>query len=142
MFASGGQNSILLVEFYLVIFVSMFGKVGELKKMYDKYKTLQKALQKLIIRAKEWSFMDNGEEQPQIVVDISGEMKIQDIKINDNSLLNPNDKGTLEKKLMVAVSKAQTKAQEVVQEKTKEILGFDPSDMANMMWGGGMPGLN
>jgi len=34
---------------------------------------------------------------------------------------------------MVAVSKAQTKAQEVVQEKTKEILGFDPSDMANMM---------
>jgi DNA-binding protein YbaB len=125
-----------------VIIVSMFGKVGELKKMYDKYKTLQKALQKLIIRAKEGTFMDNGEEQAQIVVDISGEMKIQDIKINDNSLLNPNDKGTLEKKLMVAVSKAQTKAQEVVQEKTKEILGFDPSDMANMMWGGGMPGLN
>jgi len=122
--------------------VSMFGKVGELKKMYDKYKTLQKALQKLIIRAKEGSFMDEGEEKPQIVVDISGEMKIQDIKINDNSLLNPNDKWTLEKKLMVAVSKAQTKAQEVVQEKTKEILGFDPSDMANMMWGGGMPGLN
>jgi hypothetical protein len=29
-----------------------------------------------------------------------------------------------------------------VGEKTKEILGFDPSDMANMMWGGGMPGLS
>ena len=129
-------------HFTLLLYISMFGKVGELKKMYDKYKTLQKALQKLIIRAKEGSFMDGGEEQPQIVVDISGEMKIQDIKINDNSLLNPNDKWTLEKKLMVAVSKAQTKAQEVVQEKTKEILGFDPSDMANMMWGGGMPGLN
>lgn len=120
----------------------MFGKVGELKKMYDKYKALQKALQKLVIRAKEGTFMDGWEEQAQIVVDISGEMKIQDIKINDNTLLNPQDKATLEKKLMVAVSKAQTKAQEVVQEKTKEILGFDPSDMANMMWGGGMPGLN
>jgi len=31
----------------------MFGKMGELKKMYDKYKTLQKALGKLVIRAKE-----------------------------------------------------------------------------------------
>lgn len=133
MVASEGRKIIFTGVFYSVMDSSMFGKVGELKKMYDKYKTLQKALQKLIIRAKEGTFMDNGEEQPQIVVDISGEMKIQDIKINDNSLLNPNDKGTLEKKLMVAVSKAQTKAQEVVQEKTKEILGFDPSDMANMM---------
>lgn len=120
----------------------MFGKLGEMKKMYDKYKTLQKALKKLVIRAKEWSFSDGWEELPQIVVDISGEMKVQDIKINDNSLLNPNDKDALEKKLMAAVSKAQQKAQEVVQEKTKEILGFDPSDMAGMMWGGGMPGLN
>jgi DNA-binding protein YbaB len=122
--------------------IAMFGKIGELKKMYDKYKTLQKALQKLLIRAKEWSFTENGEEKPQIVVDISGEMKIQNISIHDNSLLNPDDKAMLEKKLMTAVSKAQQKAQEVVQEKTKEILGFDPSDMANMMWGGGMPGLN
>lgn len=120
----------------------MFGKIGELKKMYDKYKTLQKALQKLVIRAKEGSFTMNGEEMPQIVVDISGEMKVQDIKIHDDSLLDPNDKAALEKKLMTAVSKAQQKAQEVVQEKTKEILWFDPSDMANMMWGGGMPWLN
>jgi DNA-binding protein YbaB len=111
----------------------MFGKIGELKKMYDKYKTLQKALQKLVIRAKEGSFTDGSEEQAQIIVDISGEMKVQDIKINDTSLLSPNHKDVLEKKLMTAVSKAQTKAQEVVQEKTKEILGFDPSDMANMM---------
>jgi len=49
-------------------------------------------------------------------------MKIQDIKINDDSLLDPNNKSTLENKLMTAVSKAQQKAQEVVQEKTKEIV--------------------
>jgi len=49
-------------------------------------------------------------------------MKVQDIKIHDDSLLDPNDKAALEKKLMTAVSKAQQKAQEVVQEKTKEIL--------------------
>jgi len=30
----------------------MFGKIGEMKKMYDKYKTLQKALKNLVIRAK------------------------------------------------------------------------------------------
>lgn len=100
----------------------MFGKIGELKKMYDKYKTLQKALQKLLIRAKEGSFMSGGEEQAQIIVDISGEMKVQDIKINDLSLLDPSQKDLIEQKLMTAVRKAQQKAQEVVQEKTKEIL--------------------
>lgn len=100
----------------------MFGKIGELKKMYDKYKTLQKVLQKLLIRAKEGSFTSNGEEQAQIIVDISGEMKVQDIKINDLSLLDPSQKDIIEQKLMTAVRKAQQKAQEVVQEKTKEIL--------------------
>ena len=100
----------------------MFGKIGELKKMYDKYKTLQKALQKLLIRAKEGSFISSGEEQAQIIVDISGEMKVQDIKINDLSLLDPAKKDVIEQKLMTAVRKAQQKAQEVVQEKTKEIL--------------------
>jgi hypothetical protein len=31
----------------------------------------------------------------------------------------------------------------VVQEQTKEILGFDPSQLAGMMWGwGGIPGLS
>jgi len=136
------REKLSLNGYFIFVIDSMFGKLGEMKKMYDKYKTLQKALKKLVIRAKEWSFSDDWEELPQIVVDISGEMKVQDIKINDNSLLNPNDKDALEKKLMAAVSKAQQKAQEVVQEKTKEILGFDPSDMASMMWGGGMPGLN
>jgi DNA-binding protein YbaB len=35
----------------------MFGKMGEMKKMYDKYKTLQKALKNLVIRAKEGKYM-------------------------------------------------------------------------------------
>ncbi|MFA5747511.1 MAG: YbaB/EbfC family nucleoid-associated protein [Candidatus Absconditabacterales bacterium] len=121
----------------------MFGKIGELKKMYDKYKTLQKALQNLIIRGKEGKFMNgNGEEQDAIIVDISGEMKLKDLKINDPSLLDPNKKEDLEKIIVTCFQKAQTKAQEIAAEKTKEILGFDPSDMANMMGGGGMPGLN
>ncbi len=120
----------------------MFGKIGEMKKLYDKYKTLQKALKNLVIRAKEGEFEQNGERQPRILIDINGEMKIQDLQINDDTLLDPKEKKELQKLLMVAITKAQNKAQEVVQEKTKEILWFDPSDMANMMGGGGMPGLN
>jgi hypothetical protein len=37
-----------------------FGKMGELKKMYDKYKELQKALKNLVIRAKEGEFVDEN----------------------------------------------------------------------------------
>ena len=122
----------------------MFWKIGELKKMYDKYKTLQNALKNLIIRGKEGKFTwPDGAEQDSVVVDISGEMKLRDLKINDVNLLNPEKKEALEKLLITCFQKAQTKAQEIAAEKTKEILGFDPSDMANMMWGGGgIPGLS
>ena len=119
----------------------MFGQLGEMQKMYSKYKQLQKALQKLVIRAKEGTCTIDGSEQAQIVVDISGEMKIQDIKIQDITLLSQDKQRELEKMLMAAVQKAQNKAQEVVQEKTKEILGMDPSEMASMLGGGGMPKL-
>jgi len=121
----------------------MFGKIGEMKKMYDKYKTLQRALQNLVIRGKEgkWTW-DDGIEQDAVIVDISGEMKLRDLKIQDMTLLSPDKKDQLEKIIITCFQKAQTKAQEVVAEKTKEVLGFDPSDMANMMWGGGMPGMS
>ena len=33
-----------------------FGKMGEFKKMYDKYRELQKALKNLVIRAKEGEY--------------------------------------------------------------------------------------
>lgn len=122
----------------------MFWKLGELKKMYDKYKTLQKALKNLIIRWKEWKFAwSDGAEKDAIIVDISGEMKLVDLKINDNNLLHPERKEHLEKLLITCFQKAQNKAQEIAAEKTKEILWFDPSDMASMMWwGGGIPGMN
>lgn len=112
----------------------MFGKIGEMKKLYDKYKTLQKALKNLVIRGKEGSFTDaDGVQQDAVVVDISGEMKLRDLHIQDESLLNPAKRAELEKLITACFQKAQTKAQEIVGEKTKEILGFDPSDMANMM---------
>lgn len=122
----------------------MFWKIWELKKMYDKYKELQKALKNLIIRGKEGKFTwANGEEQDAIIVDISWEMKLKDLKINDESLLNPQHKEHLEKLVLACFQKAQNKAQEIAAEKTKEILWFDPSDMANMMWGGWwIPGMN
>lgn len=121
----------------------MFGKVWELKKMYDKYKALQNALKNLIIRGKEGKFTwTDGTEQDAVIVDISGEMKLRDLKINDMNLLNPDKKETLEKILITCFQKAQTKAQEIAAEKTKEILWFDPSDMASMMWGGWIPGLS
>ncbi len=122
----------------------MFDKLnqmGDMKKMYDKYKQLEKTLKNLVIRAKEGKFLENGEEKDAVIIDISGEMKIKDLKINDLSLLDPTKPHQLEELLMKAIQKAQSKAQEVVAEKTKEILGVDTNDLAGMLGGGGLPGL-
>ena len=111
--------------------------------MYDKYKTLQNALKNLVIRGKEWKFTDEeGNEADAIIVDISGEMKLRDMKINDISLLDPSKKEHLESLIVACFQKAQNKAQEIAAEKTKEILGFDPSNIGNMLGGGGIPGLS
>lgn len=122
----------------------MFGKIGELKQMYDKYKTLQNALKNLIIRGKEGKFTDeNGNEADSIIIDISGEMKLKDLKINNEALLTPAKKAELEKIITTCFQKAQAKAQEIAAEKTKEILGFDPSNIGSMLGGGGgFPGLS
>ncbi len=102
----------------------MFGNMWELKKMYDKYKVLQEALKNTIIRSKEsW-----------IIIDISAEMKIKDIKIEDESMLTPWNKENIEKALKAAFEKWQQKAQEIAMQKTKDILWFDPSNIASMMW--------
>lgn len=121
----------------------MFGKLWEMKKMYDKYKSLQKVLQNLVIRAKEWKYQSNWEElEGAVVVDITWEMKLRDISINDLTLLDPAKKSDLEEIIVKTFQKAQNKAQEVVAEKTKDVLGFDPNDMAGMMAGGWIPGMN
>lgn len=107
--------------------------------MFSKYKALQKSLQNLVIRAKEWKYVDeNWEEQSwAVVVDMTWEMKIKDIKINDTSLLNPDNKSNLESLLIATMQKAQTKAQEVVAEKSKDVLWVDPNNlwaMWDMLW--------
>ncbi len=122
---------------------NMFGKMGEMKKMYDKYKALQNALKNLIIRGKEGKFVDTKwEEQDAVIIDISGEMKLKDLQINDLTLLDPSKKAHLEKMIVACFTKAQNKAQEIAAEKTKEILGFDPSNIGNMLGGGGIPGMS
>ena len=108
--------------------------------MFTKYKQLDKKLKSLIIRAKEWKYVSNGEENDQVVIDISWEMKLKDLHINDDSLLDPNRKEDLEKLLIAAIQKAQNKAQEVVAEQTKEILWVDTNDLAGML-GWWLPGL-
>ena len=112
-------------------------KLWEYKQMFSKYKSLQKSLENLIIRAKEWKYIDaNWEEQSgSVVIDITWELKVTNVTINDESLLSPAKKTELENLLLATMTKAQTKAQEVVQEKTKEILGMDPNDLAWMLWG-------
>ena len=111
------------------------------KEMFTKYKQLDKKLKNLVIRAKEWTYMDDWEEKPQVIVDISWEMKLKDLHINDDSLLDPNNKSDLEKLLIAAIQKAQNKAQEVVAEQTKEILWVDTNDLAGMLGWGWLPGL-
>lgn len=98
-----------------------------MKKLYDKYKKLQDALKKLIIRAKE-----SG-----VVIDLTGEQKIKSVTIEDEDLLSPARKEDLEHAIKACFEKGQAKAQEVSMQKTKEILWFDPNDLAGMMWGMG-----
>ncbi len=114
--------------------------LGQYKEMFTKYKQLDKKLKSLVIRAKEWTYMEDWEEKPQVVIDISWEMKIKDLHINDEALFTPNRKSELENLLIAAIQKAQNKAQEVVAEQTKEILWVDTNDLAGMM-SGGLPGL-
>ncbi|MBB1543696.1 MAG: YbaB/EbfC family nucleoid-associated protein [candidate division SR1 bacterium] len=119
-----------------------FGKMGELKKMYDKYRELQKALKNLVIRAKEGEYTNaEGEKQAAVLVDMTGEMKLKDFKINDVALLDPAKKDQLEELIVKAFQKAQTKAQEIAAEKTKDILGFDPSNLAGLLGGGNGAGM-
>lgn len=122
----------------------MFGQVGEMKKMYDKYQKLQKALKNVVIRAKEGKYTDDNGDiiEGAVVIDITGENKVRDVTINDLSLLTPDHKNQLETLIKDAIEKAQAKVQEVATEKTKEILGFDPSQLGQMMWGGWSGGFN
>lgn len=118
----------------------MFGQIGELKKMYDKYKKLQDALKNIIIRAKEIQEFKGNELG--VMMDISGETKLKEVTLHDPANVLPEDvKKHLEKVIKIAFEKWQAKAQEIAQEKTKEILGFDPSQLGSMMWGGGMPNI-
>ena len=118
------------------------GKMWELKKMYDKYRELQKALKNLVIRAKEGEYTDeNWEKAASVLVDMTGEMKLKDFKINDTSLLDLSKKEVLEDLVLKAFQKAQNKAQEIAAEKTKDILGFAPSNLAGMLWGGSGSGI-
>jgi len=119
-----------------------FGKMGELKKMYDKYRELQKALKNLVIRAKEGEYTNaEWEKQAAVLVDMTWEMKLKDFKINDVALLDPAKKDQLEELIVKAFQKAQTKAQEIAAEKTKDILGFDPSNLAGLLGGGNGAGI-
>ena len=111
------------------------------KEMFTKYKQLDKKLKSLVIRAKEGKYMEDWEEKDQVVIDISWEMKIKDLHINDESLFTPSRKSELENLLITAIQRAQNKAQEVVAEQTKEILWVDTNDLAGMLGWGGLPGL-
>ncbi len=106
----------------------MFGKLWDMKQLYDKYKKLQDTLKNIIIRAKE-----DG-----ILMDMSAEMDITDVQVEDETLLSVENKAKLEAAFIATYRKAKTKAQQVAMEKTKEVLWFDPNDLMSGL-GGGMP---
>jgi len=112
----------------------MFGWLGDIQQMYKKYQELQKKLANTLIRAK----------QDGVVIDITADMKVKKVTIEDESLLSVDNKEKLEEAIKQAFVKGQQKATEVAMEKTKEILGFDPNQLAGMLGGGqgGFPGLN
>ena len=90
-------------------------------------------------RAKEWKYVDEdwNEVQWAIVIDLDWEMKLRNFVINDTTLLNPSKKSELEKLVIATFQKAQTKAQEVAAEKTKDLLWVDPNNLWalwDMLW--------
>ena len=113
----------------------MLGGMWDLTQMYKKYQDLQKKLANTLIRAK----------QDGVIIDITADMKVKDVTIEDETLLSVDNKEKLEEAIKNAFVKGQQKATEVAMEKTKEILGFDPNQLAWMFGGGqwgGFPGLN
>lgn len=115
-------------------------KIWQMKQAYDKYKSLKKTLDNLVIRAKEWKYIDEdgNEVQWAVVVDLDWEMKLRNFMINDTTLLDPKKKSELEKLVIATFQKAQAKAQEVAAEKTKDLLGVDPNNLWalwDMLWG-------
>ena len=112
----------------------MLWGLGDIQQMYKKYQDLQKKLANTLIRAK----------QDGVVIDITADMKVKKVTIEDESLLSVDNKEKLEEAIKQAFVKGQQKATEVAMEKTKEILGFDPNQLAGMLGGGqgGFPGLN
>jgi DNA-binding protein YbaB len=123
----------------------MFGQLGEIKQMYEKYKKLQETLKNIVIRSKE----EHSNPEIKVSIDITWEMKVRDVMIDcDDDVISPHLRSILSKLIQASFEKGQSKAQQVAMEKTKEILGFDPNDLAGMMgWGGmgamgwGMPKL-
>ena len=115
-------------------------KIWQMKQAYDKYKSLKKSLDNLVIRAKEWKYIDEdwNEVQWAVVIDLDGEMKLRNFSINDKSLLDPSKKSELENLIIATFQKAQAKAQEVAAEKTKDLLWVDPNNLWalwDMLWG-------
>lgn len=103
--------------------------------MFKKYQELQKKLSNTLIRAKE-----SG-----VIIDITADTKVKDVKIEDETLLSVDRKSELEENIKKAIIKWQEKAQQVAMDKTKEILWFDPKQLTSMLWwgqGGWFPNLN
>ena len=100
----------------------MLGGFTDLQQMYKKYQELQKKLASTLIRAK----------QDGVVIDITADMKVKKVTIEDESLLSVENKEKLEEAIKQAFIKGQQKATEVAMQKTKEILGFDPNQIASM----------
>ena len=103
------------------------------KAALSKAKSMKKDLEKLVIRSKEWTYIDENwtEQNWAIVIDITWELKIKSLVINDVNLLDPSKKSKLEEILVAALQKWLTKAQEVSAEKAKWL--FDWVDM-NSLW--------
>ena len=116
-----------------------FWKIWQMKQAYDKIKTLKKSLGNLVIRAKEWKYIDEdwNEVQWAVVIDLDWEMKLRNFVINDKNLLDPSKKSELESLITATFQKAQTKAQEVAAQKTQDLLWVDPNNLWalwDMLW--------
>ena len=107
----------------------------------DRDKDKREKMGKVASKFADFIIITNDNPRCENPIDIANDIK--KVTIEDDSLLSVENKEKLEEAIKQAFVKGQQKATEVAMEKTKEILGFDPNQLASMFGGNwGFPGLN
>ncbi len=90
----------------------MFGKIKDMYKLQKQAKKIQKELKKIHVEA----------EEGGVIVTVSAEQQLVSVNIPEE-LMSPDNKKKVEKYIIIAATKATKKAQQISQERMKDVMG-------------------